>query len=140
MIIIDTRLFLNLPSITSSGAMLVAVLLTTKIVLSVWDKIQIVLVMSSVLLVAYVLMLVASKVNLLIGSSGARVVSRVMGLIQSSIATTNILLGLSEYFNVIQYKNRLIQLKRVAASLLTLNSEAFCRQDHRIFAIMRYYC
>ncbi len=61
--------------------MQVAVLLTTKIVLSVWDKIQIVLVMSSVLLMAYVLMLVANEVNLLIGSSGAPVVSRVMGLI-----------------------------------------------------------
>ena len=81
MIIIDTRLFLNLPSITSSGAMQVAVLLTTKIVLSVWDKIQVVLVISSVLLMACVLMLVANEVNLLIGSSGASLTSRVMGLI-----------------------------------------------------------
>lgn len=77
MMIIDTRLFFNLPLITSLGAMLVTVLLTIKIVLSVWDKIQIVLVISSVLLVAYGLMLVASEVNRLIGNSGARV----MGLI-----------------------------------------------------------
>jgi len=61
--------------------MQVAVLLTTKIVLSVWDKIQVVLVISSVLLMACVLMLVANEVNLLIGSSGASLTSRVMGLI-----------------------------------------------------------
>jgi multiple antibiotic resistance protein len=98
----DTAIFpLAVPSIASPGAMLAAVLLTKNTVFTVWEQIQTALVMLSVLLVAYILMLVAGGVNRLIGSSGARVISRVMGLILSAIATTNILAGLSEYFNVV---------------------------------------
>jgi len=98
----DTAIFpLAVPSIASPGAMLAAVLLTKNTVFSVWEQVQTALVMLSVLLVAYILMLVAGGVNRLIGSSGARVISRVMGLILSAIATTNILAGLSEYFNVV---------------------------------------
>tara|TARA_R110002050_G_scaffold269917_2_gene412688 strand:- start:230329 stop:230949 length:621 start_codon:yes stop_codon:yes gene_type:complete len=99
----DTAIFpLAVPSIASPGAMLAAVLLTENTVFSIWEQVQTALVMLSVLLVAYLLMLVAGGVNRLIGSSGARVISRVMGLILSSIATTNILAGLSEYYNILQ--------------------------------------
>ena len=98
----DTAIFpLAVPSIASPGAMLAAVLLTKNTVFTVWEQVQTALVMLSVLLVAYILMLLAGGVNRLIGSSGARVISRVMGLILSAIATTNILAGLSEYFNVV---------------------------------------
>tara|TARA_R110001583_G_scaffold130834_1_gene282567 strand:+ start:70097 stop:70717 length:621 start_codon:yes stop_codon:yes gene_type:complete len=98
----DTAIFpLAVPSIASPGAMLAAVLLTKNNVFSIWEQVQTALVMLSVLLIAYLLMLVAGGVNRLIGSSGARVISRVMGLILSSIATTNILAGLSEYYNLL---------------------------------------
>lgn len=98
----DTAIFpLAVPSLASPGAMLAAVLLTKNNVFSIWEQVQTALVMLSVLVIAYLLMLVAGGVNRLIGSSGARVISRVMGLILSSIATTNILAGLSEYYNLL---------------------------------------
>lgn len=97
----DTAIFpLAVPSIASPGAMLAAVLLTKNNVFSIWEQVQTALVMLSVLVITYLLMLVAGGVNRLIGSSGARVISRVMGLILSSIATTNILAGLSEYYHI----------------------------------------
>ncbi|MBU2883014.1 MarC family protein, partial [Psychrosphaera sp. I2R16] len=40
----------------------------------------------------------AGFINKVVGKSGASVISRVMGLILSSIATTNILAGLGEYY------------------------------------------
>ena len=55
--------------------------------------------MLSVLVLVYVLMLIAGFINRVVGSSGASVISRIMGLILSSVATTNILTGLSEYYN-----------------------------------------
>ena len=76
----ETAIFpLAVPSIASPGAMLAAVML-------------------SVLLLAYVLMLLAGFINKLVGTSGASVISRVMGLILTSVATTNILAGLGEYY------------------------------------------
>ncbi len=44
---------------------------------------------------------VSRGINRLVGTSGASVISRVMGLILTSVATTNILTGLSEYYKVI---------------------------------------
>lgn len=96
----ETAIFpLAVPSIASPGAMLAAVLLTKNSVFSVWEQVQTALVMLSVLVLAYVLMLLAGVINNIIGSSGASVVSRIMGLILSSVATTNILLGITDYYS-----------------------------------------
>lgn len=96
----QTAIFpLAVPSIASPGAMLAAVLLTKNSVFTFWEQVQTALVMLSVLLLVYVLMLIAGFINRIVGSSGASVISRIMGLILSSVATTNILTGLSEYYN-----------------------------------------
>ncbi len=96
----DTAVFpLAVPSIASPGAMLAAVLLTKNSVYSIWEQVQTAAVMLSVLVLTYVLMLLAGFINKVIGSSGASVISRVMGLILASVATTNILTGISEYYN-----------------------------------------
>lgn len=95
----DTAVFpLAVPSIASPGAMLAAVLLTKNSVYTVWEQAQTALVMLSVLVLVYILMLLAGFINKLIGTSGASVISRVMGLILASVATTNILSGLTEYY------------------------------------------
>lgn len=95
----ETAIFpLAVPSIASPGAMLAAVLLTKNSVYSIWEQTQTALVMLSVLLITYILMLLAGVINKVVGKSGASVISRVMGLILSSIATTNILAGLGEYY------------------------------------------
>jgi multiple antibiotic resistance protein len=99
----ETAIFpLAVPSIASPGAMLAAVLLTKNSVFTIWEQMQTALVMLSVLILVYILMLLAGFINRLVGSSGASVISRVMGLILSSIATTNILNGLSEYYKLLQ--------------------------------------
>lgn len=97
----ETAIFpLAVPSIASPGAMLAAVLLTRNEVFTIWEQVQTALVMFLVLIVAYVLMLMAGFITKIIGSSGASVISRVMGLILSSVATTNILTGLSDYYGM----------------------------------------
>jgi multiple antibiotic resistance protein len=99
----ETAIFpLAVPSIASPGAMLAAVLLTKNSVYTIWEQTQTALVMLVVLLLAYILMLLSGLITRFIGSSGASVISRVMGLILSSIATTNILTGLSDYFKFMQ--------------------------------------
>lgn len=99
----ETAIFpLAVPSIASPGAMLAAVLLTENSLFSILEQAQTALVMLSVLVLVYILMLLSGFITRLIGSSGASVISRVMGLILSSIATTNILTGLSDYFHLAQ--------------------------------------
>ena len=78
--------------------MLAAVLLTKNSVYSLWEQVQTALVMLAVLLLVYILMLLSGFIHRLVGTSGASVISRVMGLILSSIATTNILSGLGDYY------------------------------------------
>ncbi|MBU2991411.1 MarC family protein [Psychrosphaera sp. B3R10] len=95
----ETAIFpLAVPSIASPGAMLAAVLLTKNSVYTIWEQTQTAMVMLSVLLITYIFMLLAGFINKVVGKSGASVISRVMGLILSSIATTNILAGLGEYY------------------------------------------
>lgn len=97
----ETAIFpLAVPSIASPGAMLAAVLLTKNSEYTLWEQLQTAAVMLSVLLTVYILMLLAGVINRLVGSSGASVISRIMGLILSSIAVTNILTGLGEYYNL----------------------------------------
>lgn len=99
----DTAIFpLAVPSIASPGAILAAVLLTENAIFSIYEQALTALVMCIVLLVTYVLMLISGHITKVIGTSGASVVSRVMGLILSAVATTNILSGLKQYFQLVQ--------------------------------------
>lgn len=95
----ETAIFpLAIPSIASPGAMLAAVLLTENSVYSLTQQLQTAAIMCAVLLVVLLLMLLASKVHRLIGNSGASIISRVMGLILTSVAVSNVLAGIKEYF------------------------------------------
>ena len=97
----ETAIFpLAVPSIAGPGAMLAAVLLTQKSKFSIWEQLQTAAVMLSVLLITFLLMLLAGWIDRLIGKSGASVVSRIMGVILTSVATTNILSGLSAYYGL----------------------------------------
>lgn len=91
---------LAVPSVAGPGAMLAAVLMTENSKFSNWEQTQITAMMLAVLVVTYVLMRFAGRITRLIGESGASVVSRVMGLILASVATTNTLAGISEYFGL----------------------------------------
>jgi multiple antibiotic resistance protein len=97
----DTAIFpLAVPSIAGPGAMLAAVLLTENNRFNIGEQALTTVIMLSVLLVALILMLAASRVQRLIGDSGASVVSRVMGLILASVAVTNVLAGIKDYFGL----------------------------------------
>jgi len=97
----ETAIFpLAMPSIASPGAMLAAVLFTENYRYNLWEQTQTTLVMLSVLLVVLVFMLTASWIHRFIGNSGASMISRVMGLILTSVAVTNILEGIKEYFAI----------------------------------------
>lgn len=99
----ETAIFpIAVPSIASPGAMLAAVLLTKNAVYSIWQQVQTALVMLSVLVLVYILMMLSGFISRIIGSGGASVISRVMGMILASIATTNILMGLSDYYKLLE--------------------------------------
>jgi len=95
----ETAIFpLAVPSIASPGAMLAAVLLTENQQYNLWEQVQTSIVMLSVLLIVLLLLLSATWIHRLIGNSGASIISRVMGLILSSVAVSNVLAGIKEYF------------------------------------------
>jgi multiple antibiotic resistance protein len=95
----ETAIFpLAVPSIAGPGAMLAAVLLTDHTQFGLWEQVQTISMMMLVLVIALVLMLGSNLTNRIIGNAGAIVISRVMGMILASVATHNILKGLSAYF------------------------------------------
>lgn len=97
----ETAIFpLAVPSIASPGAMLAAVLLTENDRYNLWEQAETTLVILLVLVIVFVLMLAASWVHRFIGNSGASIISRVMGLILASVAISNILSGIKEYFSL----------------------------------------
>lgn len=97
----ETAIFpLAVPSIAGPGAMLAAVLMTENARYSLIEQAQTAGMMLLVLVVVLVLLLAASWINRLIGSSGASIVSRIMGLILASVATANVLAGITEYFSL----------------------------------------
>lgn len=97
----DTAIFpLAVPSIAGPGAMLAAVLLTENSKYGLWQQVQTVGVMIFVLLVNLVFMLASNWIDRWVGKSGASVISRVMGLILASVATSNMLLGIKQYFSI----------------------------------------
>ena len=95
----DVAIFpLATPSLASPGAIMAVVLLTENASNPILNQTISAVLMLSVLAAAYLLMLAAGLISRIIGDGGASVVSRVMGLILASIATTNILEGVKEYF------------------------------------------
>jgi len=95
----QTAIFpLATPSIASPGAMMAVVLLTDNSRILIVEQAIIAGLMLLVVGAACLLMLGAGWISKLIGEGGASVVSRVMGLILASIAATNVLEGIKEYF------------------------------------------
>jgi multiple antibiotic resistance protein len=95
----DSAIFpLATPSLASPGAMMAVVLITENASHTIAEQAITTGAMLVVVLVAYVFMRFSSSIISLIGDGGASIVSRVMGLILASIAATNVLLGLKEFF------------------------------------------
>ena len=95
----DAAIFpLATPSIAGPGAIMAVVLLTENGRHSILEQTFTALTMLVVVFVTYLMMLGAGWLNRFIGNGGASVISRVMGLILASIAATNILHGIKEYF------------------------------------------
>ena len=88
------------PSIASPGAMLAAVLLTKNAEYGPLEQLYTTLIMLIVLLIVYVLMIVSTKLHNLIGNNGASIISRIMGLILASVAASNVLAGIKDYFEI----------------------------------------
>ena len=66
---------------------------------SIADQAITVTIMLAVVAFTYVLMLLAGSILRVIGNGGASIVSRVMGMILASIAATQVLEGLRDYFS-----------------------------------------
>lgn len=97
----ETAIFpLAVPSIASPGAMLAAVVLTDNYRFNVVHNMYTATAMLAVLAIVLALLLAANWIFRWIGNAGASIVSRVMGLILASVATTNVLLGLQQFFTV----------------------------------------
>ncbi|MBB3063238.1 MarC family protein [Microbulbifer rhizosphaerae] len=97
----ETAIFpLAVPSIASPGAMLAAVVLTDNYRFDPVHQIRIATAMLAVLGIVLLLLLTANWIFRWIGNAGASIVSRVMGLILASVATTNVLVGIQQFFVV----------------------------------------
>jgi len=97
----ETAIFpLAVPSIAGPGSILAAVLLTENAEYSVFEQAVTTGVLLLVLIVVLVLMLAANWIHRVIGDSGASIVSRIMGLIFGSVAVSNILSGITDYFGL----------------------------------------
>ena len=95
----DAAIFpLATPSIAGPGAIMAVILLTENGRHSILEQTFTALTMLAVVFVTYLMMLGSGWLNRFIGDGGASVISRVMGLILASIAATNILHGIKEYF------------------------------------------
>ncbi|WP_250459380.1 MarC family protein [Microbulbifer litoralis] len=97
----ETAIFpLAVPSIASPGAMLAAVVLTDNYRFDLTHNLFTATAMLSVLGIVLALLLCANWIYRWIGNAGASIISRVMGLILASVATTNVLLGIQQFFSV----------------------------------------
>jgi multiple antibiotic resistance protein len=95
----DVAIFpLATPSIASPGAMMAVVLMTQRDLHTVDELFVTTTLMLVVIAAAYGLMLCSEVISRTIGSGGASIVSRVMGMILASVAASEVLEGLKEYF------------------------------------------
>ena len=91
---------LAVPSIAGPGSILAAVLMTENAQYTILQQTVTTAMLMLVLLVVLVFMLAASFIHRVIGDSGASIVSRIMGLIFGSVAVSNMLAGITEYFGL----------------------------------------
>jgi len=97
----ETAIFpLAVPSIASPGAMLAAVVLTDNHRFDSIHQVHTATAMFAVLAIVLLLLLTANWIFRWIGNAGASIVSRVMGLILASVATTNVLLGIQQFYSI----------------------------------------
>ena len=97
----ETAIFpLAMPSIASPGAILAVILLTDNSRKQIMEQVVVAIVMMVTLASAYLFMRFSDRIHKLIGNSGAIVVSKIMGMVLASIASTNILLGIKEFFKL----------------------------------------
>lgn len=97
----ETAIFpLAVPSIASPGAMLAAVVLTDNYRFDFAHNLFTATAMLAVLGIVLLLLLTANWIYRWIGNAGASIVSRVMGLILASVATTNVLLGIQQFYSI----------------------------------------
>ena len=97
----ETAIFpLAIPSIAGPGPILAIVLLTDNSRHSSLDQLVTGLIMTVVLGFTYVFMRLAGKINRYIGNAGAIVISKVTGLVLASMAATNILIGIKDFFKL----------------------------------------
>jgi multiple antibiotic resistance protein len=96
----DVAIFpLATPSIASPGAMMAVVLLTQHDLHPIDESIVTTVLMLIVVGAAYLLMRWSDWISRIIGSGGASIVSRVMGMILASVAASEILEGIKQYFS-----------------------------------------
>ena len=96
----DTAIFpLATPSIASPGAIMAIVLLTKNSENTLIQQSVTAMLMLLVIATVYIIMRIAGKLYYYIGDAGAGIISRVMGLILASIAASNVLEGIKEYFS-----------------------------------------
>jgi len=97
----ETAIFpLAMPSIAGPGAILAVVLLTDNSRHSFQSQAITASVMTFVLFVNLVIMRASTWISKVIGVTGAILISKIMGLILASIAATNILLGIKDFFKI----------------------------------------
>lgn len=97
----ETAIFpLAIPSIAGPGPILAIVLLTDNSRHSITDQLSTAVIMTMVLGITYLSMRLAGRINKSIGNAGAIVISKVMGLILASMAATNILIGIRDFFHL----------------------------------------
>lgn len=95
----DVAIFpLATPSIASPGAMMAVVLMTQRDLHTIDELLVTTILMLIVVAAAYGLMLGGGWISRTIGSGGASIVSRVMGMILASVAASEVLEGLKQYF------------------------------------------
>jgi len=96
----DTAIFpLATPSIASPGAIMAIVLLTKNSENTLIQQSVTAMLMLLVIATVYIKIRIAGKLYYYIGDAGAGIISRVMGLILASIAASNVLEGIKEYFS-----------------------------------------
>ena len=95
----DVAVFpLATPSIASPGAMMAVVLLTQNDIHTIDEQIVTAVFMLIVIGITYILMRFAGQISRIVGEGGASIISRVMGTILASVAATEVLEGIKEFF------------------------------------------
>ena len=97
----ETAIFpLAMPSIASPGAILAVILLTDNSRHSILEQVVVAGLIALILTTTYFLMQSSDRIFTLIGNSGAIIISKIMGMVLASIASTNILLGIKDFFKI----------------------------------------